>query len=138
MAFSIFQSDFFYSGGGSLFTKSCPTLATPWACLAPLSMGFSRQEYWTGLPFPSPRDLPDPGIEPGSPALQADSLQTELWGKPHFIYTVTLRYRPNKHHFSHFIEGKVETQLRNKPEISQVGSFQTRKKTLNSVMFSPC
>ena len=45
--------------------------ATPWtvAYQAPLSMGFSRQEYWSGLPFPSPGDLPDPGIEPGSPAL---------------------------------------------------------------------
>ena len=42
------------------------------ACQAPLSMGFSRQEYWSGLPFPSSRDLPDPGIKPGSPALQAD------------------------------------------------------------------
>src|SRR5574340_882067 len=45
---------------------------------APLSMGFSRQEYWSGLSFPSPGDPPDPGIEPGSPALQADSLPTEL------------------------------------------------------------
>ena len=44
----------------------------------PPSMGFSRQEYWNGLAFPSPEDLPDPGIEPGSPALQADSLPTEL------------------------------------------------------------
>ena len=42
-----------------------------------LSMGFSRQEYWNGLPFPSSGDLPNPGIEPGSPALQADSLQSE-------------------------------------------------------------
>ena len=68
-----------YCGGG-LVTKSCPTLAIPWtaACQAPLSMGFSRQEYWSGLPFPSPRDLPDPEIEPGSPALQADDLPTEL------------------------------------------------------------
>ena len=49
---------------------------------APLSMRFSRQEYWSGLPFPSPRDLPHPGIEPGSPALQADSLPTEPPGKP--------------------------------------------------------
>ena len=46
-------------------------------------MGFSRQEYRSGLPFPSPGDLPDPGIEPGSPALQTDSLLTELQGKPH-------------------------------------------------------
>jgi len=44
-------------------------------------MGFSRQEYWSGLPFPSPGDLPDPGIEPRSPALQAVSLPTELPGK---------------------------------------------------------
>ena len=53
---------------------------TPWTvdCQAPLSVGFSRHEYWNGLPFPSPGDLPNPGIEPGSPALQADSLPTEL------------------------------------------------------------
>ena len=53
--------------------------ATPWtvAYQAPPSMGFSRQEYWSGLPFPSPGDLPDSGIEPRSPALQADSLTSE-------------------------------------------------------------
>ena len=58
---------------------SCVRLfATPWtvAYQAPPSMGFSRQEYWSGLPFPSPGDLPHPGIEHGSPALQADSLPT--------------------------------------------------------------
>ena len=57
--------------------------ATPWtvACLAPPSMGFSSQEYWSGLPFPSPGDLPGPGFEPGSPTLQADSLPSELPGK---------------------------------------------------------
>ena len=67
-------------GGSALVAKLCLTLATPWtvARQAPLSMGFSRQEYWSGLPFPSPGDLPDPGIEPWSPALQADSLLTEL------------------------------------------------------------
>ena len=56
--------------------------ATPWdvTCQAPLSMGFSRQEYWSGLPFPSPGDLPDPGMEPGFPELQADSLPTEPKG----------------------------------------------------------
>ena len=43
-------------------------------CQAPLSMGFSREEYWSGLPFPFPGYLPDPGIEPGSPTLKADSL----------------------------------------------------------------
>ena len=45
-------------------------------------MGFSRQEYWNGLPFPSPEDLPDTGIEPGSSTLQADSLSSEPPGKP--------------------------------------------------------
>ena len=56
--------------------------ATPWtvAHQGPLSMGFSRQEYWSGLPFLSPEDLPDPGIEPRSPTLQADSLLSELQG----------------------------------------------------------
>ena len=50
---------------------------------APPSMEFSRQEYWSGLPFPSPEDLPDPGIEPGSPALQADALPSEPPGNLH-------------------------------------------------------
>ena len=58
--------------------------ATPWTAAhqAPLSMGFSRQECWSGLPFPSPGDLPGPGLEPGSPALWADSLPSEPPGKP--------------------------------------------------------
>ena len=57
---------------------------TPWtvACQAPLSMAFSRQEYWSGLPFPPPGNLPNPGIEPMSLALQADSLPSEPPGKP--------------------------------------------------------
>ena len=70
-------------GGGCLVAKLCPTLVTPWtvAPQAPLSMGFSRQEYWSGLPFPSPGDLPNPGIKPESPALQAESLLAELQGR---------------------------------------------------------
>ena len=58
--------------------------ATPWtvAYQAFPSMGFSRQEYWSELPFPSPGDLPNPGIEPGSPTLQADTLSSEPPGKP--------------------------------------------------------
>ena len=83
--------------GGS-FTTSAPPgkvkvkslsrvrlFATPWnvAPQALPSMGFSRQEYWSGVPFPSPGDLPDPGIEPRSPALQADALTSEPPGKPH-------------------------------------------------------
>ena len=57
--------------------------ATPWgvAYQAPPSVGFSRQEYWSGLLFPSPGDLPNPGIEPGSPALRADALPFEPPGK---------------------------------------------------------
>ena len=60
---------------------------TPWTVAYQVrpSMGFSRQEYWSGLPFPSPGDLPDPGIEPRSPALQADALTSKPPGKPHFI-----------------------------------------------------
>ena len=71
-------------GGAGLVAQPCLTLVAPWtvARQAPLSVGFSRQEYWSGLPFPSPGNLPDPGIEPRSPALQADSLLTELQGKP--------------------------------------------------------
>jgi len=57
---------------------------TPWtvACQAPLSISFSRREYWSGLPFPAPGDLPNPGIEPRFPTLQADSLPSEPPGKP--------------------------------------------------------
>ena len=60
---------------------------TPWtvACQAPLSLGLSRKEYWSGLPFASPDDLPNPGIEPGSPLLQADSLLSELLGGLHIL-----------------------------------------------------
>ena len=59
-----------------LVTQSCPTLCDPvdYSSQASLSMGFTRQEYWSGLPFPPPGDLPDPEIEPRSPTLQADSL----------------------------------------------------------------
>ena len=62
-----------------LFTLLCTV-----AHLAPLSMGFSRQKYWSAYPFPSPGDLPDPGIELGSPALWVTSLLSELPGKPHW------------------------------------------------------
>ena len=58
--------------------------ATPWtvAYQVPPSRRFSRQECWSGLPFPSPGDLPNPGIEPGSPTLRADALPSEPPGKP--------------------------------------------------------
>ena len=62
-----------------------PLFATLWtvAHQASLSMGFSRQEYWSGLPCPPPGNLPYPGIEPGFPALQVDSLLSESWEKPY-------------------------------------------------------
>ena len=77
------RSPIYEDDGGSIATKSCQTLATPRyvAYQDPLSVGFSRQEYWSGLPFPSPGDFPNPGTEPRSPALQADSLMTDLQGK---------------------------------------------------------
>ena len=68
-----------YGDGGGLVTKPRATLVTSWTVVfrVPLSMELYQQECWNGLPFPSPGDLPDPGIEPGSPALQADSLTSE-------------------------------------------------------------
>ena len=70
-----------------LVTQLCPTLCDPTDCSPPtaLTMVFSRQEYWSGLPFPSPGGLPNPKTEPWFPALQADSLPSELSGKPRFI-----------------------------------------------------
>ena len=67
---------------------------TPWTAAhqSPLSMGFSRQEYWSGLPFPSPGDLPDPGIEPVSPALEADALTSEPPGKPRMAYNQQIKF----------------------------------------------
>ena len=64
--------------------------ATLWTVsyMAPWSIGFSRQEYWSGLPFSSPCDLPNPGIELGSPALQTDALSSEPLGKPSEIHSV--------------------------------------------------
>ena len=66
----------------------------PWivAYLAPPSMGISKQQYWSGLPFPFPGNLPDPGIEPMSPALQADTLLSKTPRKPMLIYIYTHTY----------------------------------------------
>ena len=74
--------------------------ATPWTVVyqAPQSMEFSRKEYWSGWPFPSPGDLPDSGIEPGSPALQADSSLTELPGN--FHDKPRQHIKKQRHHFA--------------------------------------
>ena len=65
-------------------TKQCPSFATPWtvAHQAPLSIGFPRRGYWSGFPFPSPGDLPNPRIEPMSPALESGFLNAETPGNP--------------------------------------------------------
>ena len=72
-----------YKGSQIIFSRT----EIPWtvACQAPLSMEFSRQEYWSGFPFPSPGDLPDPGNKPRSLTLQADSLPSEPPGKPLYV-----------------------------------------------------
>ena len=67
-----------------LVTLSCPTLCTPWTITHQVH-GMLHQEYWSGLPFPSPGELPDPGINLGSPALQANSLPSKPPGKQSFI-----------------------------------------------------
>ena len=86
---------------------------TPWtvAHQAPLSVGFSRQEYWSGLPFPSPGDLPNPGIEPRSPALQADALTSEPPGKP-------------SHHYLHYLHHSLTSG-------QKTGGIQSRLLTEN-------
>ena len=73
---------------GCLVAQSCLTLCEPMDCSPPRLLfpwGFSRKEYQTGLPCPPPGDLPNPGIEPRSPALQADCLPSEPPGKPYLI-----------------------------------------------------
>jgi len=75
------------------------------ACQAPLSLGFSREEYWSGLPFPPTRDLPNPGIKPKSPALQADSLPLNHWGSPYSPDLSPTGYHFFKH-LDNFLQGK--------------------------------
>ena len=88
--------------------------ATPWTVTyqAPPSMGFSRQEYWSGLPFPSPGDLPDPGIKPRSPAWHADALPSEPPGKLHMKWIINkdLQYSTGK-----YIQYSVIIYMEEKP-----------------------
>ena len=86
---------------GSEVTQRVELFATLWtvAHQAPPFMGFSRQEYWSGLPFPSPRDLSNPGIEPWSPALQADALFSEPPGRPQGLFSlVFVLFQWHTHH----------------------------------------
>ena len=81
---SVMHSEISQNQWTSEVAQSCPTLCNlmDYSLQAPPSMEFSRQEYWSGLPFPSPGDLSNPGIEPRSPELQADTLLSEPPGKP--------------------------------------------------------
>ena len=90
--------------------------ATPWTVghQAPPSMGFPRQEYWSGLPFPSPGDLPNPRIKPGSPALQADALTSEPPGINIFPPFWTSLSSPSPSHPSRLIQSSWLTFLRHK------------------------
>ena len=87
--------------------------ATPWSIQ---SMEFSRPEYWSGEPFHSPVDLPDPGIKPGSPALQADSLPTELSGKKYLALAFIA------------VNGSYWVFYKNKPSTKNHNFYQIRKK----------
>ena len=96
---------------------SCVCLfATPWtvAHQAPLSMGISRQEYWSGMPCPSPGDLPDPGIETGSPSLQADSLPSEPPG-------IQMHYDLNKRSLFSSVQSLSHVQLCDPMDCSMPG-----------------
>ena len=97
--------------------------ATPWtAYQAPLSMGFSRQECWSGFPFPSPRDLPDPGIEPVSPTVQAETLPSEPLSRRMQI-KITMRY-----HFT-----SVRMQLAKRQQIINASEYVGERKPLYTV-----
>ena len=100
-----------------LVTHLCPTLfATPWSVArqVPLSLGFSRQEYWSGLPFPSPGDPPEPGMESTPPALPVDSLPPEPQGSPynqpnsHTLNTNRPK-RANIFHAKHHLSAKADS-----------------------------
>ena len=80
-----------------LVAQLCPTFCNPMtiACQAPLSMGFSKQKYWSELPLHSPGYLPGPGIQPGSSALQVDSLLSEAPGKPNSHHIMAYKYKEN-------------------------------------------
>ena len=95
-------------------TQSCPTLRTPWtvACQAPLSVEFSRPEYWSGWPFLSPGDCPNPGIEARPPALKAGSLLSETPGKSQNSYQSSTAYCLGKNIYNfYFISSKQELIL---------------------------
>ena len=82
--------------GESEVARSCPTLCTPWTvdCQAPPPMGFSRQEYWSGLPFPSPGDFPDSGIEPSLPNCRQTLYHLSYQGRTWYLAQKPAIFRP--------------------------------------------
>ena len=116
----------------------------PWtvACQTPLSMGFSQQEYWSGLPFPTPGDTPDPGINPVSPASllhwQANSLLLSHWRGPLDYSSFALSFEITKYKFSNFvllsqdcISDSESFAFRNKSQ-NQLVNFRKKKKKLQA------
>ena len=102
--------------------------AIPWSIAyhAPLSMGFSRQEYWSGLPFPFPGDLPNPGIKPGSPTLRADALTSEPPGSPRGKVS---QYSHYKKLYDDSSKKKLKIELQVDPEIPLLSTYQKKRKT---------
>ena len=91
---------------------------------APLSMGFSRQEYWSGLPFPSPGDLPNPGVKPRSPTLQAYALTSEPTGKPRKMKMLEQIYHLRSPHLPKLLKMDVVTTMDSRVK----GAIQREKK----------
>ena len=85
-------------------------------------MGFSRQECWSGLPFPSPGDLPNPGIEPGSLALQADALPSEPPGSINAMTSVLIRKRQRDHSHSHALPPTHKIDVKTEAEVGVMQS----------------
>ena len=115
---------------------SCVQLfATLWtvAYQASPSMGFSRQEYWSGLPFPSPGDLSDPGIEPRSPALEADTLTSEPPGKHTSKVMLKILQARLQRYLNHELpEFKMVLEKAKEPEIKLPASIRSSKKQESS------
>ena len=114
----------------------CPTLCDSMDCSLlgssiPLSMGFSRQEYWSGVRFPSPRDLPDPGIKPGSPTLQADSLLSESTGKAINLGNVMLSHwlkeKKPDYYFSIYSYNSLTKLIQNEEDNSDFRSWRIKE-----------
>ena len=120
---SIYQKPWIHANGTMKALSHVWLFLIPWAvaCQAPLSMEFSRQEYRSGYPFPSPGDLPHPGLEPRSPALQADSWPSEPPRKPEFILILIQHHLFSLSLFAtHELYVPGSSVLRYHPEFAQI------------------